>query len=82
MDVNAALLSSHLKVTQQLYNACGSLIFVYIIQAFDPLPVFQGDFPGNGVGIFLWHAHVPFLRLWMSMEGGRCASGSSVGKNP
>jgi hypothetical protein len=61
MNLNATLLGPHLKVAQQLQDPCGPWLGIDIIQAFDPLPVFSHNLPGNGIGIFMGHGHIPFL---------------------
>ena len=57
---NEASLRSNLKQAQQIQNPFRSLVFVDVIQAFDPLPVFQGNLPADGICILGVHGRFPF----------------------
>jgi hypothetical protein len=61
MRLNAILLGAHLQQPQQFQDPFRPLVGIDIIQAFDPLPVFSHNLPGNGIGIFMGHGHIPFL---------------------
>ena len=80
MNGNIELLGAHLEVAQQLEDPCRPLVFINIIEAFDPFPVFSRDLPGSGVGIFNGHGQIPFM-MCMNREDGQRASCNSAVKH-